>query len=332
LADDSLDRRRFVALLAAAAAAAPTAAQAAGPMRRIGVMMAFAETDREGQYWANAFIDGLKTLGWSEGRNASFDWRWANGDVGQMAIFASELVGLKPDVILASSSPVLAALMKATSEIPLAFVSVSNPVDAGFVRSLARPGGNVTGLANYEGEIASKWLAQLKEISPATARVGVLLHPEAPAHAAYWRDATAAASSLKITLTPIPFRTPADIERGLTALAGEPGSGVLVLANILATANRRLIIDLAARHRMPAIYPFRVFVSDGGLISYGIDLIDSHRRVASYVDEILRGSPAAGLQVQMQTKFSLAINLATARMLKLGVPPTLIATADEVVE
>ncbi len=269
-------RREFITALIGAVAwpRAVRAQQQRGLMRRVGILMAFADDDPEGQNWAHALVQGLNELGWTDGLNAKFDWRWARGDVALMGGLAKELVALKPDVILASTTPVLAALMKETTTIPIVFVSVSNPVDAGFVRSLAQPGGNVTGLANYEGEMASKWLAQLKEISPAITRVAVLMHPDAPAHAAYWRATSAAAPSLNVTPVAIPFRTAANIERNLTAFAVEPNGGLLVLANIVATANRDLIIRLAAQNRMPAIYPFRVFVSDGGLMSYGIDLVD----------------------------------------------------------
>ena len=249
-----------------------------------------------------------------------------------MAVLAKELVALQPDVILASSSPVLTAVKRATSTIPIVFVAVSSPVEAGFVQSLARPGGNATGLANFEGEMASKWLGQLKEIAPRTSRVAVLLHPDAAAHAVYWRDLSAAAPSVGVTPVAVPFRSTADIERGLTAFATEPDSGLVVLANVIATANRALIIRLAAQHRMPAIYPFRVFVADGGLVSYGIDLADAHRRVADYVDRVLKGTPPADLPVQLQTKFTLVINLKTAKALGLAVPPTLLALADEVID
>jgi putative ABC transport system substrate-binding protein len=296
------------------------------------MLMPFAENDAEGQAWANAFFQGLKELGWTEGLNAKFDVRWAKGDVALMGSLAKELVALQPDVILASTSPVLAAVKKETSTIPIVFVSVSDPVGAGFVRSLAQPGGNATGLANYEGEMASKWLGQLKEIAPAVSRVAVLLHPDAAAHAVYWRELSAAAPSLGVTPVIVPFRSATDIERNLNGFAAEPNGGLVVLANIIAAVNRELIIRLAAQNRMPAIYFFRRFVSDGGLMSYGIDLADAHRRVALFVDSVLKGASPADLPVQLQTKFTLAINLKTAKALGLTVPPTLLALADEVIE
>ena len=294
--------------------------------------MPFTESDAEGQTWLHAFIGGLKDLGWIEGTTARFDVRWAQGDVALMGTLAKELVALQPDLIFANSSPFLAAVNQATVTIPIVFINVSNPVGAGFVQSLARPGGNATGLANYEGEIAGKWLAQLKEIAPTVTRVAVLLHPDAVAHGHYWRELAAAAPSLGITPVAAPFRSAADIERSLNAFAPQPNVGLVVLANIIATANRELIIRLAAKNRMPAIYPFRVFVSDGGLMSYGSDLVEGHRRVTLFVDSILKGASPADLPVQLQTKFAIAINLKTAKTLDLTVPPTLLALADEVIE
>jgi putative ABC transport system substrate-binding protein len=332
--DVDMKRRAFITLLGGAAVAWPVAAraQSVDRVRRVGILMAFSEGDPEGQLWASAFVQGLKELGWTEGLNAKFDWRWAKGDVALMGSLAKELVAHQPNVILASSSPVLAALKQATTTIPIVFVSVSNPVGAGFVQSLAHPGGNATGLANYEGEMASKWLAQLKEVSSSMTRVAVLLHPDAVAHAAYWRELSAAAHSLNISPVAVPFRNASEIERNLNTFAVEPHGGLVVLANIIATANRDLIIRLAAENRLPAIYPFRVFVSAGGLMSYGIDLVEAHRRVATYVDSVLRGASPADLPVQLQTKFTTAINLKTARALGLALPPTLLALADEVIE
>jgi putative ABC transport system substrate-binding protein len=328
-----MKRREFITFLGGAVAwPLVTRAQQPDRMRRIGMLMAFSENDPEGQNWARAFVQGLKELGWIGGVNTRFDVRWAKGDVALMAPLAKELVALQPDVILASTSPVLAALKQETSTIPIVFVSVSNPVGAGFIRSLAQPGGNATGLANYEAEMASKWLAQLKEVSPTITRVGVLLHPDAAAHTAYWRELSAAAHSLNIIPVAIPYRNAVEIERNLNTFAAEPNGGLLVLAYIIAITNRDLIIRLAAQNRMPAIYPFRVFVLDGGLMSYGIDLVEAHRRVATYIDSILKGVSPADLPVQLQTKFTMAINLKTAKSLGLTVPPTLLTSADEVIE
>lgn len=329
-----MKRREFLGGLAGVMAGWPLTAwgQPAGRVRRIGLLMPFAEMDAEGQAWLKALYLGLKELGWSEGTNVRFDVRFAQGDVALMGSLAKEIVALQPDVIFANSSPVLGAVQRATTSIPIVFINVSNPVAAGFVQSLAKPGVNATGLANYEGEIASKWLGQLKEISPSVSQVAVLLHPDAIAHTIYWRELAAVAPGLGITPVSVPFRSPADIERNLTDFANRSNGGLVVLANIIATANRELIIRLAAKHRMPAVYPFRVFVSDGGLMSYGSDIVEGHRRMAHYVDSVLKGASPNDLPVQLQTKFTIAINLRTAKTLGLIVPPTLQALADEVIE
>jgi putative tryptophan/tyrosine transport system substrate-binding protein len=327
-------RREFIILLGGSAAVWPLAAKAqpSNRVRRIGVLMPFTENDKEGQGWLRAFFDGLKDLGWVDGTTARFDVRWASGDVTLMGTLAKELVALQPDLIFANSSPVLAAVKQATSAIPIVFINVSNPVGAGFVQSLSRPGGNATGLANYESEIAGKWLSQLKEIAPGLAQVAVLLHPDAVAHGHYWRELAAVAPSLGIIPVAAPFRNTADIERTLNGFAAQPTIGLVVLANIIATANRELIIRLAEKNRMPAIYPFREFVTEGGLMSYGSDLVEGHRRVALFVDGILKGASPADLPVQLQTKFAIAINLKTAKALGLTVPPALLALANELIE
>jgi putative ABC transport system substrate-binding protein len=327
-------RREFITLFGSAAAAWPLAAGAQQPerMRRIGVLMGFPQDDPEGQAWSKAFVHGLEELGWVNGRNMQLDIRWGSGDLQVMGQAAKELVAARPHVILASTTPVLAALMRETSSIPIVFVSVSNPVGAGFVPSLARPGGNVTGLANYEGKIASKWLAQLKELVPAVTRIAVLLHRETAAHKLYWDQLAAAAPSLGVVAIATPYSNVSDIESALNAIEASPSAGLLVFPYILAVANRNLIIRLADQKRLPAIYPFRVFIPNGGLMSYGIDLVDAHRRVSSYVDRILKGDAPAALPVQLQTKFTLAINLKTAKALGLSVPSTLLALADEVIE
>jgi putative ABC transport system substrate-binding protein len=327
-------RRREFMVLVSGVAAWPLRVDAQVPnrMRSVGILMPFTQIDAEGQTWLNALFDGLRALGWIEGANVKFHVRWAEGDAALMGSLAKELVALRPDLIFANSSPVLAAVKQATSTTPIVFINVSNPVGAGFVQSLARPGGNATGLANYEGEIASKWLAQVKEIAPAVTKVAVLLHPDAVAHGHYWRALAAAAPSLGITPVAAPFRTAADIENALNGFAGQTNTGLVVLANIITTVNRGLIIRLAAKHQMPAVYPFRVFVSDGGLMSYGSDLVEGHRHVARFVDSILKGASPTELPVQLQTKFAIAINLKTAKTLGLTVPPTLLALADEVIE
>jgi ABC-type uncharacterized transport system substrate-binding protein len=315
-------RRDFIKGIVSSTASPLVAhAQQVSRMRRIGILMPFAEDDAEGQADLRALLQGLKDHGWNDGTNVSLDVRWAKGDPGLFGPLAKELIALQPDILFVE-----------TTTLPIVFVNVSNPVGAGFVKNLAKPGVNATGLANYEGEMASKWLGQLKQTAPAVSRVAILLHPDAAAHAVYWRELVAAAPSLRITPVTVPFRTAIEIERNLNAFESEPGGGLVVLANVITTANRKLILNIAAQKRMPAIYPFRVFASDGGLMAYGSDLVDAHRRVATYVDRILKGSSPADLPVQLQTRFVLTINLRIAKALGLTVPPALLAIADEVIE
>jgi putative ABC transport system substrate-binding protein len=328
-------RREFITLLGGAAAAWPhgVIAQPADRMRRIGVLIALAENDPQAQANIAAFRRGLQELGWTEGRNIRFDYRFAGGNIERMRVYAAELVDLAPDVVLVHSNPFLAALRQANRTIPTVFAQVADPVGSGFVESLARPGGNVTGFSNYESEIGGKWLDVLKEVAPRVTRAAVLLHPETTANVAYLRAAEAAARSLGVTVTAAGVYDAAEIERAVTAFAAEPNGGLIVLPHPITGLNRDLIAALAARHRLPAVWPFRFFIAaNGGLLSYGIDVADLFRRATVYVDRILHGTRPGELPIQLPTKFELVINLKTAKALGLEVPPTLLARADEVIE
>jgi len=328
-------RREFILALGGAAAAWPhgVIAQLADRMRRIGVLIAFAENDPQGQAIIAALRRGLQELGWTEGRNIRIEYRFAGGNIERMRVYAAELVDLAPEVILVHSNPFLAALRQTNRVIPTVFAQVADPVGSGFVESMARPGGNITGFSNYESEIGGKWLDALKEIAPRVTRAAVLLHPETTANVAYLRAAEAAARSSGVTVTAAGVYDAAEIERAVTAFAAEPNGGLIVLPHPVTSVNRDLIAALAARHRLPAVWPFRFFIAtNGGLVSYGIDVTDLFRRATVYVDRILRGARPGELPVQLPTKFELVINLKTAKALGLEVPGTLLARADEVIE
>jgi putative tryptophan/tyrosine transport system substrate-binding protein len=327
-------RREFIKAIAGPAVAWPFAAQAqqVGRMRRLGVMKSAGEHDAESLPRKAALEEALQKLGWAVGRNLQIDYRWANGDVAKMPGIARELVELAPDVILAPSNPCLAALQPTTKTIPIVFVSVADPVASGFVASLARPGGNVTGFTHFEPEIGGKWLETLLEIAPGIKRAVGLLHAGTPANVTMFRGAEAASSSRGVTTTAANAQEPSEIERAIVALAAESDGALIILPHVVTARHRALIIELAARHRLPAIYPFRYFVLDGGLMSYGADQIDHYRRAAPYIDRILKGEKPENLPVQASTKFDLAINLKTAKALGLIVPPSLLGRADEVIE
>jgi len=326
-------RREFIRLLGGAAAAWPLAARAqqSDRIRRIGVLIGIAD-DAEGQARLAAFRKGMQDLGWAEGRNARFDVRFTGGAAERARAYAADLVGLAPDAILANTAAVVSALQQQTKTIPIVFVQVLDPVSSGFVESLARPGGNLTGFSGFDFGLGAKWLEILKDIVPAVTRVGVLRDPTLPGGSGALGAIQAVASSFKVELTALDVRDAASIERGLAALAREPNRGVIVLANPGATVHLDLIIALAARHRLPAVYPYRFFATRGGLISYGTDNLAEWRQAASYVDRILKGEKPADLPVQQPTKYELVINLKTARALGLDVPPMLIARADEVID
>jgi len=276
--------------------------------------------------------DGLARLGWIEGSTIHIDYRSAGGDPDQFSVLAKELIALHPEVIFAQSTPVAAALLRETHAIAIVFVEVSDPIGSGFIASLAHPGGNLTGIIQYEPGIAGKWLAMLKEIAPNIARVALLANPKGTAYDYFLQNATAAASSLGIEIISSPVDNVADIERSISSLARQDNSGLLCPPETFITAHRNLVIALAAKHRLPAVYAWRYFVTDGGLMSYGIDLVDVYQQSATYVDHILRGANPADLPVQSPTRYETALNLKTAKALGFSVPASLLVRADEVIE
>jgi len=326
-------RREFIALIGGAAAW-PLAAHGQQPerMRRIGVLTTLAADDPESPIHVAAFAQGLQELGWTVGRNVRIEYRWGAGDAERYRRYAAELVALVPDVILAVGGPTVEPLQQATRSVPIVFVAVADPVGAGYVASLARPGGNVTGFTVFEYGMSGKWLELLKEIAPGVTRAAVLRDSASPAGSGQLGAIQAVAPSFGVELSPIGVRDPAEIERAVTAFARGSNGGLIVPASGLAIVHREPIITLAARHRLPAVYPYRVFVTGGGLISYGPDRVDQYRRAAGYVDRILKGEKPADLPVQAPTKYELVINLKTAKALGLDVPDKLLARADEVIE
>ena len=327
-------RREFVALLGGVAAAWPLAARAQQPeqMRRIGVLTNLVADDPEAQARVGAFLQGLQELGWAVGRNMRIEYRWGAGDADRTRGYAAELVALAPDVILTSGASALAPLLQATRSVPVVFAQVPDPVGAGFVNSLARPGGNTTGFITYEYGLSGKWLELLTQIAPSVTRAAVIRDPAVSAGTGQWGAIQAVAPSVRVLVSPVNVRDAGEIERDVAAFAHGSNSGLIVTASALAIPHRNLIVTLAARHRLPAVYYQRGFVTGGGLISYGPDFIDQYRRAAGYVDRILKGEKPSELPVQAPTKYELVINLKTARALGLEVPPTLLARADEVVE
>jgi len=327
--------REFITLLGGAAVAWPRAAyaQQADRMRRVGVLLNRAADDPEEQARVAAFLQQLQELGWTDGRNVRVDYRWAAADANRSRTYAAELVALAPDVILASASQSTAALLQKTHTVPIVFVNVVDPVGAGYVARLARPGGNATGFSAFEYSLSGKWLELLKEIAPNLTRIAILRDPAIAAGIGQFAVIQAMASpSLGVELSPIDVRDGGEIERNIAALAREPSGGLIMTASTVTAVRFKLIIMLAARHRLPAVYPFRYFVTSGGLISYGPDPTDQFRRAAGYVDRILKGEKAADLPVQAPTKYELAINLKTAKTLGLTVSPSLLARADQVIE
>jgi putative ABC transport system substrate-binding protein len=326
-------RRQFIGLFGAVAAALPLAVRAQPErMRRIGVLMSTGAGDRLGQARLAAFMQGLQELDWADGRNARIDVRWTAGKADDIRKFAAELAAAAPDVILASGGSVVGPLLQATRTAPVVFTQTPDPVAAGFVASLARPGGNATGFTQVEYGTGAKWLELLKEIAPRVTRVAVLRDPSIPEGIGQFAVIQAAARPLGVEVSPVDIRDAREIERAVTAFAQSPYGGVIVTSSGLANAHRDLIIRLAAKLRLPAVYSFRFFVGAGGLVSYGSDSVDPHRRAAEYVDRILKGEKPGDLPVQAPTKYELVINLKTAKALGLTVPPTLLARADEVIE
>jgi putative ABC transport system substrate-binding protein len=328
-------RREFITLLGGAAAASPLAASAQpATMRRIGALIGGAETDPESQGRAAAMREGLEQRGWREGRNLRIDYRWAGADPARIRALAVELVATAPEAIFAHTTPATTGLLQATRSIPIVFASVSDPIGDGIVASFARPGGNVTGFTNVEASMGGKWLEILKELAPGVRRVGFLFSPTlAPGGGSYFlRPFEAATPSFNVHPIAIPVVDVADVERALASLAGGGSGGLIVNSDVFTTRHRADIIAAAARHRVPAIYPFNYFAADGGLVAYGTDVRDLWRRAAAYLDRILRGEKPVDLPVQAPTKFELVINLKTAKALGIEVPPMLLARADEVIE
>jgi putative tryptophan/tyrosine transport system substrate-binding protein len=328
-------RREFITLLGSAAAW-PLAARAQQPerMRRIGVLSEFDEADPEPKTYLSGFTEGLAQLGWTDGRNLKIDVRWTAGSVERMRTFAKELVDLQPDVILSSSTPVTAAVQRETRTIPIVFAVVADPIDAGFVASLSRPGGNLTGFTNMEAAMVGKWVELLTEIAPGTKRVAIMFNPDtAPSGGSYFLPLFELATrSLKIEPIVAPVRSDAEIELVINSLGRDPGGGFVVETDAFMVVHRAPIIMLAARNKVPAVYPLLPFARDGGLLSYGTDLRDIWRRAAPYVDLILRGAKPADLPVQLPIKFEMTLNAKTAKTLGLIVPPSILLRADEVIE
>jgi putative ABC transport system substrate-binding protein len=327
-------RRAFISLLGGAAAAWPLAAhgQQGERMRRIGVLIPLAATDPQSQARVTAFVQALAQLAWIDGRNVRIDVRWSAGSIADARKFAAELVALGPDVILATGSATVPPLLQAAGNIPLVFVHVPDPVGAGFVDSLARPGGSVTGFLAFEYPFSGKWLELLKQIAPGVTRVAVLREGGTTGGIGQFSAIQSVASSLGVEVSPVNVRDASEIERAVAAYARTPNGGLIVTGSALAVVHRDLIIALAIRYKLPAVYWARQPVMNGGLISYGVDLIDPYRQAAGYVDRILKGEKPADLPVQAPTKYELVINLKTAKALGLTVPDTLLARADEVIE
>jgi ABC-type uncharacterized transport system substrate-binding protein len=330
-----MKRRHFITLLGGAAAAWPLAARTQQPerVRRIGVLMASAADDSENQARMAAFLQGLAQLGWTDGRNVRIDTRWATTNADDLRRHAAELAALAPDVLVAATgTATVGPLLQATRTVPIVFVAVVDPVGAGFVASLGRPGGNATGFTMFEYGLSGKWLELLKQMAPGVTRAAVLRDAAIASGIGQFAAVQAVAPSLGVELSPVDARDVPEIERAVAAFANSGNGGLIVTPSPVANRHRDLIATLAARHRLPAVYGSRQYVAAGGLISYGPDLIDQYRRAAGYVDRILKGEKPADLPVQAPTKYELVINLKTAKALGLDVPATLLARADEVIE
>jgi len=326
-----LRRRQFLTLLGGAAAWPLRArAQQGERMRRVGVLHNFAADDPLGQARNGVFLQALQEVGWTVGRNLQIETRWAAGDADRLRTYAADLVALAPDVILGTGNAGAAPLLHATRTVPIIFVIVPDPVGAGFVDSLARPGGNATGFTSFEYGLSAKWLELLKQVAPSVTRAGVLRDPALASGPAQFAAIQSMAPSLGVEVSPVNVRELAEIERAIAAFARN--SGLIVTGSALVAVHRHRIIALAARHKLPAVYPERAYIHDGGLISYGPDFLDQYRRAAGYVDRILKGESPANLPVQAPTKYELVINLKTAKSLGLTLPPSVLARADEVIE
>ncbi len=327
-------RREFLALLGGATFVAPPAARAQQPerVRRLGVLMGVLATSPASQQQAEALRQSLHGLGWTEGRNIRIDYRWGAYDPGRAQPLAKEIAAQQPDVIIALATEAVEAILHETRDIPLVFVNLSDPVGRGFIKSLARPGGNITGFTNFENSMGGKWLEVLKEIAPQTSRVGLLFGSDARPMAPYLHSVQDAAGSFAVEVITISAHDTADIENGIVSLAREPHAGLVVMPHLFTGVNSAFIINSTAEHRLSAVYPYSFFAKAGGLVSYGIDAVEQFRRTAAYVDRILRGAKAGELPVQAPTKFELVINLKTAKALGVNVPLHLQQVADEVIE
>ena len=329
-----MKRREFITLLGGAAATWPLAARAQQPdrVRRIGVLMGFPDGDPYGQTYVLAMRQKLESLGWVEGRNIRIDYRWAGGDPEKTRAFARELIGMTPSVIVTSTNQVTETVRRETTTIPIVFASLGDPVGSGLVASLARPGGNVTGFPVFVDTMAGKWLELMREIAPRVERVGFLFHPDAAPHRGLLRAAQSAAPLLNIKLIPLPIHNASEIVAAITAFASEADGGLFVGDHAVTFSNRDLVINLAARHRLPTVFMNSIWTESGGLLSYGSDIAELFRGAASYVDSILKGAKPGELPVQLPTKFELTINLKTAKVLDLTVPPSLLIAATKVIE
>jgi putative ABC transport system substrate-binding protein len=327
-------RREFIGLLGGTAAAWPLAVRAkqAERMRRIGVLMGYPEGDPQAQANVTALLQGLQSLGWIEGRNVQSNYRWAGGDPDKARTFARELIATTPDVMVSSTNQVTRILQQETQTIPIVFAFVGDPVGSGFVASLARPGKNITGFANFENSIGGKWVELFKEIVPRVGRVGFVFNPDAAPNVGFFHAAEAAAPSLGIKLAALAVRDASDIEQHIAAFASEPDGGLIVAPHAVTLGNRKLLIELAARYRLPAVYSDRYFAESGGLASFGNNSADLFRRAATYIDLILKGANPADLPVQLPTKFELIVNLKAAEMLGLTIPESFLIRADAVIE
>jgi putative ABC transport system substrate-binding protein len=330
-----MQRREFITLMGGAAVAWPLAARAQQPerIRRIGVLMSESENDPAFKAYMDAFSGGLRTLGWTEGRDTRIDIRWAPNPE-SIQRFAKELVALQPELILVEGTATTAALLQQTRTIPIIFADVSDPIGSGFVASLPRPGGNVTGFINVEASIAGKWLELLKEIAPRVNRVAILFNPEtAPGGGSYFLGPfKAAAASFRVEAIAVPVHSASELDSVIAAQARSPNGGLIIMPGAFVNTHRNEIISLAARYRLPAVYPRRSYTDVGGLLSYGSHPVDGFRQAAIYADRILRGAKPSELPVQVPVKFELVINLKTAKSLGLTIPPTMLTTADELIE
>ena len=326
-------RREFISLLGGAAVLWPLAANAQSDrVRRVGYLSTLAQSDLEDQSWIKELVQRLQELGWTNGRNVQVDFRFSDADAARTSMLATELIELRPDVVLAAGALAATALRQQTLSVPIVFVRVVDPVSAGFVTNLARPEGNITGFTNFEFSVGGKWLQLLKECAPSVDRIAVVFDPANPTWAAYLRTIEAAAPSFGVRLIPAGVRDAAEITQRVGAFARDPNGALVVLPSPVTLRHREAIIVAAARQRLPTIYPYRVFTVNGGLMSYGPDLLDSNRRAASYVDRILRGAKVAELPVQQPVKYELTINIKTAKALGVIIPPGVLAIADEVIE